>query len=74
MKMPTRIGDTTYLSVDEASRKMGCTSAWVRHLCREGKLEGALRHGARVWLVPEKSAKVASGSLTTRSLGKKAKQ
>jgi len=73
MTMPTKIGDTVYLSVTEAGERMGCTGAWVRHLCREGKLEGALRHGARIWLVPEKAAKQVSSSLTSRSLGKKAK-
>ena len=71
MSMPTKIGDLTFLSVAEAGEKMGCTVSYVRRLCREGKLEGAIRHGQRSWLVPEKAAKAASKELTTRSVGKR---
>jgi len=74
MSMPTKIGDTTFFSIEEAGKIMGCTPSWVRQLCRAGKLEGALRHGQRSWLVPEKSAKAVSKQLTGRAIGKKAKK
>jgi len=74
MSMPTKIGDTVYLSITEAGERMGCTPSWVRQLCRAGKLEGAVRHGQRSWLVPEKAAKTASQHLTTRAVGRKAKK
>jgi hypothetical protein len=51
---------------------MGCTDAWIRMLCRDGKLEGAIRHGQRSWLIPQAAAKAARQNLTSRSLGKKA--
>ena len=74
MSMPTKIGDTTFFSIEEAGKIMGCTPSWVRQLCRAGKLKGALRHGQRSWLVPEKSAKAAGKQLTSRAIGKKAKK
>ena len=71
MTMPTKIGDFTFLSVTEAGERMGCTVSYVRRLCREGRLKGAIRHGQRSWLVPEQSAKQVSKELTTRSVGKR---
>ena len=72
MNMPTQIGKTIYLTVKEAVVLMGCTDAWIRMLCREGRLEGAIRHGQRSWLIPQAAAKAARQNLTSRSLGKKA--
>jgi excisionase family DNA binding protein len=72
MNMPTQIGKTIYLTVKEAVVLMGCTDAWIRMLCRDGKLEGAIRHGQRSWLIPQAAAKAARQNLTSRSLGKKA--
>lgn len=72
MRMPTQIGKTVYLTVKEAVDLMGCTDAWIRMLCRDGKLKGAIRHGQRSWLIPQAAAKAARQNLTSRSLGKKA--
>lgn len=72
--MPQQIGSVTYLSVEEAVKAMGCTDGWVRMLCREGKLEGAIRFGQRAWLIPEASAKAARADLTSRSTGQRAKK
>lgn len=72
--MPQQIGAVTYLSVEEAVREMGCTDGWVRLLCREGKLKGAIRFGQRAWLIPEAAAKSAKAGLSSRSAGKRAKK
>ena len=70
--MPQQIGPVTYLTVEEAVKAMGCTDGWVRLLCREGKLEGAIRFGKRAWLIPEASAKAARAELSSRSAGGRA--
>lgn len=72
--MPQQIGQVTYLTVEEAVRAMGCTDGWVRLLCREGKLDGAIRFGQRAWLIPEASAKAAKADLSSRSSGQRAKK
>lgn len=72
--MPEIIGGVTYLSVEETVREMGCTDGWVRHLCREGELKGAIRFGQRAWLIPEAAAKAAKGGLSSRSSGQRAKK
>lgn len=63
--------DKTWLTVEEAVKLIGCTDGWVRHLLREGKLEG-WRAGERAWLVSRDSAIQARSTLTTRSNAKKA--
>lgn len=72
--MPQQIGAVTYLSVEEAVKEMGCTDGWVRLLCREGKLKGAIRFGQRAWLIPEAAAKSAKAGLSSRSSGQRAKK
>jgi excisionase family DNA binding protein len=62
--------DKTWLTVEEAVALIGCTDGWVRHLLREGKLEG-WRAGERAWLVKRESAIEARSGLTTRSNAKK---
>ena len=62
--------DKTWLTVEEAVALIGCTDGWVRHLLREGKLEG-WRAGERAWLVSRESAIKARRNLTTRSIAKK---
>lgn len=72
--MPQQIGPVTYLTVEEAVQAMGCTDGWVRMLCREGKLKGAIRFGQRAWLIPESAAKDAKSGLSSRSSGQRAKK
>lgn len=72
--MPQQIGPVTYLTVEEAVQAMGCTDGWVRMLCREGKLKGAVRFGQRAWLIPEAAAKAAKADLSSRSSGQRAKK
>lgn len=69
--MPQKIGPVTYLSVEETVAEMGCSDGWVRMLCRDGKLEGAIRFGERAWLIPEVAAKAAKAGLSSRSTGKR---
>lgn len=65
--------DKTWLTVEEAVALIGCTDGWVRHLLREGKLEG-WRAGERAWLVRRESALQARAGLSSRSNAKKAEQ
>ena len=65
--------DKTWLTVEEAVALIGCTDGWVRHLLREGKLEG-WRAGERAWLVRRESAIKARAGLSSRSNAKKAEQ
>lgn len=62
--------DKTWLTVEEAVELIGCTDGWVRHLLREGRLDG-WRAGERAWLVNRDSAIEARRNLTTRSNAKK---
>lgn len=62
--------DKAWLTVEEAVALIGCTDGWVRHLLREGRLEG-WRAGERAWLVRRESAIEARRNLTTRSNAKK---
>lgn len=71
--MPQQIGPVTYLTVEETVKAMGCTDGWVRMLCREGKLKGAIRFGQRAWLIPEAAAKAAKADLSSRSVGSRSK-
>lgn len=44
-----------YISAKEAATKLGVTVRWVQQLCKDGKVEGAMRFGTQnIWLVPIK--------------------
>jgi len=44
-----------YISVKDAAIKLGFTERWIQQLCKDGKVEGAMRFGAqKTWLVPNK--------------------
>ena len=44
-----------YMSAKEAATKIGVTVRWIQQLCKDGKVEGAMRFGAQdIWLVPIK--------------------
>lgn len=46
-----------YISAKEAAEKIGVTVRWIQQLCKDGKVEGAMRFGAQdIWLVPAKWA------------------
>ena len=62
--------DKMWLTVDEAVQLIGCTDGWVRHLLREGKLEG-WRAGERAWLVRRDSALEVRAGLSSRSNAKR---
>lgn len=44
-----------FISVKEAAEKIGVTERWIQQLCKDGKIEGAMRFGGTgMWLVPRK--------------------
>lgn len=44
-----------YISVKDAAMKLNLTERWIQQLCKDGKVEGAMRFGAqKTWLVPNK--------------------
>ncbi len=47
--------DFKYISTKEAAKMLGVTERYVQMLCKEGKIEGAIKfNGQGVWLVPQK--------------------
>lgn len=43
-----------FVSVKEAAEKVGVTERWIQQLCKDGKIEGAMRLGGTgAWLVPK---------------------
>lgn len=44
-----------YISAKEAAIKIGVTERWIQQLCKDGKVEGAMRFGTQgIWLIPLK--------------------
>lgn len=48
--------DNKWLTIDEATEVIGCTSGYIRFLLRKNHVEGK-KIGPRAWLVDVKSAK-----------------
>jgi hypothetical protein len=47
--------DFNYISTKEAAKILGVTERYVQMLCKEGKIEGAIKFNDQgVWLVPQK--------------------
>lgn len=63
--------DKEWLTVAEAARAAGCTVGWIRLLLGRGELEG-WKAGERAWLVKADAAKALRGTLSDRSLGRRA--
>ena len=43
-----------FISVKEAAQKVAVTERWIQQLCKDGKIEGAMRLGGTgPWLVPK---------------------
>lgn len=72
--MPVTIGGTAYLNVEEAVDAIGCTDGWVRSMCRDGRLPGAIKAGERAWLIPVEAAKAAKLELSSRANVNQAKK
>lgn len=50
--------DFNYISTKEAAKMLGVTERYVQMLCKEGKIEGAMKFNDQgVWLVPHLSVK-----------------
>jgi excisionase family DNA binding protein len=48
--------DFNYISTKEAAKMLGVTERYVQMLCKEGKIEGAMKFNDQgVWLVPKES-------------------
>ena len=46
--------DFNYISTKEAAKLLGVTERYVQMLCKEGKIEGAVKFNDQgVWLVPK---------------------
>ena len=46
--------DFNYISTKEAAKILGVTERYVQMLCKEGKIEGAIKFNDQgVWLVPK---------------------
>lgn len=47
--------DFNYISTKEAAKLLGVTEIYVQMLCKEGKIEGAVKFNDQgIWLVPKK--------------------
>ena len=47
--------DFNYISTKEAAKLLGVTERYVQMLCKEGKIEGAMKFNDQgVWLIPKK--------------------
>ncbi len=47
--------DFEYISAKETAAKLGVTERWIQQLCKDGKVDGAMRFGTQgIWLVPLK--------------------
>ena len=46
--------DFNYISTKEAAKLLGVTERYVQMLCKDGKIEGAIKFNDQgVWLVPK---------------------
>lgn len=46
--------DFNYISTKEAAKLLGVTERYVQMLCKEGKIEGAVKFNDQgVWLIPK---------------------
>jgi hypothetical protein len=58
--------DNKWVSVSEACELAGCTDGWIRHLLRQGKLDG-FQVNDWTWMVSRAQAVALRGSLSSRS-------
>lgn len=53
--------DFNYISTKEAAKKLGVTERYVQMLCKESKIEGAIKFNDQgVWLVPKNAILTSS--------------
>ena len=53
-----------YYTIKEAAENWGLTERWVRNLCSQGKVEGAVQFG-RAWAIPQDAERPQDGRITT---------
>ena len=51
-----------YMTIKETSNKWELSERWVRKLCADGKIKGAIQFG-RVWAIPIKAERPADTRL-----------
>ena len=53
--------DFNYISTKEAAKLLGVTERYVQMLCKEGKIDGAVKFNDQgVWLVPKEQLSIKS--------------
>ena len=53
-----------YCTIKEAAEKWNLSERWVRSLCAQGKIEGAVQFG-RAWAIPQYAERPEDGRVTT---------
>tara|TARA_Y100000310_G_scaffold38310_1_gene35913 strand:+ start:358 stop:582 length:225 start_codon:yes stop_codon:yes gene_type:complete len=57
------------IGVAGAAQEIGCQKDWVRHLLRQGRIEGAFRPDGKTWIMPSPVTVLPS----TRPVGRPAR-
>ncbi|MDD3415443.1 MAG: helix-turn-helix domain-containing protein [Lachnospiraceae bacterium] len=52
-----------YYTIKEAAENWNLTERWVRSLCAQGKIKGAVQFG-RVWAIPQDAVRPPDGRIT----------
>lgn len=60
-----------YMTITDASRKWGITARRIQVLCVEGRIDGAVRFGGKIWAIPSNAQKPADARIKS---GKYVKQ
>ncbi len=53
-----------YYTIKEVTKKWNVSERWVRELCAQGKIDGAVRFG-RAWAVPQDAVRPEDGRVIT---------
>lgn len=53
-----------YYTIKEAAEKWNLSERWVRSLCAQGKIDGAVQFG-RAWAIPQDAERPEDGRVTT---------
>jgi hypothetical protein len=53
-----------YYTIKEAAEKWNLSERWVRSLCSQGKIDGAVQFG-RAWAIPQDAKRPEDGRVTT---------
>ena len=45
-------GTTTWLTAPQVAAQLKFNASWIRHLCQEGRIQGAMKLGT-AWMIPD---------------------